>query len=104
VRVGLIDPPAAMRLGATVTGHMQADAATVFEIPAAALTSFNRQPAVWVVDPSSRIVSMQNVEVLRFDQETVAVSGGLETGEIVVTAGVQALHPGQKVQLLGWQP
>ena len=26
---------------------------------------------------------------------------GLETGEIVVTAGVQALHPGQKVRLLG---
>jgi RND family efflux transporter MFP subunit len=104
VRVGLIDPPAAMRLGATVTGQVQAEATTVFEIPAAALTSFNRQPAVWVVDPSSRIVSMQNVEVVRFDQETVAVSGGLETGEIVVTAGVQALHPGQKVQLLGWQP
>jgi membrane fusion protein, multidrug efflux system len=29
------------------------------------------------------------------------VSGGLEGGEVVVTAGVQALHPGQKVRLLG---
>ena len=34
----------------------------------------------------------------------VAVSGGLDTGEIVVTAGVQALHPGQKVRLLGIEP
>jgi membrane fusion protein, multidrug efflux system len=104
VRVGIIDPPAAMRLGATVTGHMQARAARVIEVPAAALTSFNRQPAVWVVDPSSGTVSMQNVDVLRFDQDTVAVSQGLETGEIIVTAGIQALHPGQKVQLLGSQP
>jgi len=32
---------------------------------------------------------------------TVVVSQGLEAGEIVVTAGVQALRPGQKVRLLG---
>ena len=47
---------------------------------------------------------MRNVDVLRFDPATVAVSGGLDTGEIVVTAGVQALHPGQKVRLLGSEP
>jgi membrane fusion protein, multidrug efflux system len=39
--------------------------------------------------------------VLRHDPATVAISTGLEPGEIVVTAGVQALHPGQKVRLLG---
>jgi membrane fusion protein, multidrug efflux system len=103
-KVGLTNPPQAMRLGATVTGHMQMDAAAAIEVPAAALTRFNRQPAVWIVDPASRTVSMQNVEVLRFDQETVAISDGIDTGEIVVTAGVQALHPGQKVRLLGSQP
>jgi membrane fusion protein, multidrug efflux system len=103
-KVGLTDPPQAMLLGATVTGRMQMNATAVIEVPAAALTRFNQQPAVWIVDPSSRTVSMQNVEVLRFDQETVAISQGLDTGEIVVTGGVQALHPGQKVRLLGSQP
>src|SRR5262249_8936428 len=38
VRVGLIDPPEAMRLGATVTGRLTMDAAPVIEIPASALT------------------------------------------------------------------
>ena len=104
VKVGLTDPPPAMRLGATVTGRMETDAVPVIEIPATALTKFNRQPAVWIVDPSSRTVSMRNVDVLRFDQATVAVSQGLDTGEIVVTAGVQALHPGQKIRLLGSEP
>jgi len=28
----------------------------------------------------------------------------LDAGEIVVTAGVQALHPGQKVRVLGAEP
>jgi RND family efflux transporter MFP subunit len=104
VKVGLMDPPPAMRLGATVTGRMETEAVPIMEIPASALTEFNRQPAVWIVDPSSRTVSLRNVDVLRFDQATVAVDQGLDIGEIVVTAGVQALHPGQKVRLLGSEP
>jgi RND family efflux transporter MFP subunit len=104
VKVGLTDPPPEMRLGATVTGRMEMEAVPIIEIPATALTKFNRQPAVWIVDPSNRTVSMRNVDVLRFDQATVAISQGLDTGEVVVTAGVQALHPGQKVRLLGSEP
>ena len=104
VRVGLTDPPEPMRLGTTVTGRMQANASAAIEIPAAALTRINRQPAVWIVDPSSRTVSLHNVDVLRFNQDTVAISGGLDEGQIVITAGMQALHPGQMVRLLGSQP
>ncbi len=101
VKVGLSDPPPAMRLGATVAGRMEMEASLAFDIPASALTRFSQLPAVWIVDPSNHTVSPRNVEVLRYDPATVAISEGLETGEIVVTAGVQALHPGQKVRLLG---
>jgi RND family efflux transporter MFP subunit len=101
VRVGLDNPPEAMRLGATVTGTMQMDAVPMIEVPATALTKANGQPAVWVVDPANFTTSIRNVEVARFDPATVAVSGGLNVGDVVVTAGVQALHPGQKVRLLG---
>jgi len=100
VKVGLTDPPAAMRLGATVVGRMKLDTAPVIEIPATALTEFDRRPAVWVVDPSSLTVSLRNVEVARNDPATIAISQGLDSGEIVVTAGTQALHPGQKTRLL----
>jgi len=31
----------------------------------------------------------------------VVVTSGLNPGDVVVTAGVQALRPGQKVRLLG---
>jgi multidrug efflux pump subunit AcrA (membrane-fusion protein) len=65
------------------------------------MTEFDRSPAVWVVDPSALTVSLRNIGVLRHSPATVAISNGLEPGEIVVTAGVQALHPGQKVRLLG---
>jgi RND family efflux transporter MFP subunit len=104
VKVGLSEPPPAMLLGATVTGSIQMDAEPIVEIPAAALTKANRQPAVWIVDPSNKTVSLRNVEVARFDPATVTISQGLDVGEVIVTAGVQALHPGQRIRVLGSEP
>lgn len=104
VRVSLIDPPPAMFLGATVRGRMQLESAPSISVPASALTRINGQPAVWLVDPKELTVSLHNVAVERFDPGTVVISQGLHGGEIVVTAGVQALHPGQKVRLLGASP
>lgn len=101
VRVGLIEPPPALRLGSTVTGRMEIGGGAAIEIPASALTRAEGQPAVWVVDPRAETVSLRPVEVARFDPARVLVSQGLERGEIVVTAGVQALRPGQRVRLLG---
>jgi len=101
VKIGLINPPEAMRLGATVSGRVTLTAPAGVDLPASALTQASGHPAVWVVDPQAQTVSLRNVEVLRYDSATVVISQGLETGETVVTAGVQALRPGQKVRLLG---
>ena len=100
VKVGLTDPPPAMRLGSTVNGSVKLNSAPVITIPASALTRSNQQPAVWIVDPSKLTVSLRNIEVSRYDPGKVVVGQGLDTGDIVVTAGVQALHPDQKVRLL----
>ncbi len=100
VKVGLTDPPAAMLLGSTVNGSMRLDTDATIAIPASALTETNSQPAVWIVDPSNLTVSMRNVELLRHDPGTVVIAHGIDTGDIVVTAGAHALHPGQKVRLL----
>jgi RND family efflux transporter MFP subunit len=104
VKVGLTDPPDAMRLGATVNGQVEFKTAAAIEIPASALMKTNRQPAVWVVDPADSSVSLRNVEVARFDPASVLISEGIDAGDIIVTAGIQALHPGQKVRILGAAP
>jgi membrane fusion protein, multidrug efflux system len=101
VKVGIIDPPDAMRLGSTVTGRVRLAAPPGVEVPASALTEANGRPAVWVFDPKSQSVSLRNVDVARYDPGSVVVAQGLDAGEVVVTAGVQVLHPGQKVRLLG---
>jgi len=101
VKVGIIDPPEAMRLGTTVTGRIALSAPLGMEIPSSALTRTEGGPAVWIVDPHSQTVSLRSVHVLRYDSATVVISQGLETGDFVVTAGAQTLRPAQKVQLAG---
>jgi RND family efflux transporter MFP subunit len=101
VKVAIIDPPEAMRLGATVTGSIRLAPPPGVEVPASALTEANGRPAVWVVDAQSQSVSLREVDVLRYDPGDVVISRGLETGDVVVTAGVQTLRPGQKVRRLG---
>lgn len=100
VRVGLTDPPAAMRLGATVNGQVEGESTPVVAIPATALTEVDRKPAVWIVDPAKLTVSLHPIEVASFDPAQVIVASGLAPGDIVVTAGVHALHPDQPVRLL----
>jgi RND family efflux transporter MFP subunit len=100
VRVGLTNPPAAMRLGSTVTGSIHLGGTAGIQLPAAALTSAQGQPAVWVLGDDQR-VALRNIEVLRYELDRVLVSQGLDAGELVVTAGVQTLRPGQQVRLLG---
>jgi membrane fusion protein, multidrug efflux system len=101
VRVGLATPPEAMRLGSTVTGAIALGGTAGIKIPTSALTATGGAPAVWTLDPASNTVALRNVDVVRYELDRVLVSQGLEPGELVVTAGVQTLRPGQQVRLLG---
>lgn len=101
VRIGLIDPPEEMRLGSTVVGRTTFGGLGGIELPSSALTTGDGTPAVWVVDPATSTVSMRPIGVARFNPATVTVSDGVAPGDIVVTAGVQTLRPGQAVRLLG---
>ena len=100
IRFRIDKPPAAMRLGSTVSGRMKLAAAPSIEIPPSAVSRADRQTAVWVVDPKTGTVSVRNIEVRSSDPVRVEVASGLSPGDIVVTAGVQALRPGQKVRVL----
>ncbi|MCA3438843.1 MAG: efflux RND transporter periplasmic adaptor subunit, partial [Rhodobacter sp.] len=101
VRIGLIDPPAELRLGSAVTATTTLDPVGSIEVPASALTSMDGQAAVWVVDSASMSVALRPVTVDRFTPAAVVVLDGLAPGDVVVTAGVQALRPGQTVRLAG---
>ena len=54
--------------------------------------------AVWLLDAATMTVKVQPVTVAGADGNTVVVATGLQPGQQVVTAGVHALTPGQKVK------
>jgi RND family efflux transporter MFP subunit len=100
VRIALANPPAEMRLGATVTGRIRLPGQQVIELPGVALFEKDGKPAVWVFDPHAGTVSLKPVGVLRYQSGRVLIASGLVKGDIVVTAGVHVLRPGEKVRLL----
>jgi RND family efflux transporter MFP subunit len=98
VRISLPNAPPEMRLGATVSGSVALEPQKVVELPGTALFEKDGKPAVWIVAKDGT-VDLRKIEVERYQGEAVIVSAGLEPGEVVVTAGVQKLLPGQKVRV-----
>ena len=99
-RVSLPNAPPEMLLGATVIGSATVQRENQLELPGSALFEQGGKPAVWIVDPKANTVSLRPVSVGRYTGEKIVISGGLNKGDIVVTAGVQKLIPSQKVRLL----
>jgi RND family efflux transporter MFP subunit len=97
VKVGLIDPPAAMTLGAPVRGVAHIRPRKVIALPPRALSELGGKPAVWILDPKANTVSLRNFAVARYATDWIIVADGLTTGEIVVADGSQLLRPGETV-------
>jgi membrane fusion protein, multidrug efflux system len=89
-----------VQLGQTLTVVIeQARRDGVTRLPLAAVMQQQGRSAVWVLDRSTMTVRVQAVTVAGADGNTVIVADGLSPGQTVVTAGVHALSPGQKVKL-----
>jgi multidrug efflux system membrane fusion protein len=105
VRIAVNGPPKSMRLGMTATVAMRLDEeAAPVVVPLAALTEDGGNPVVFVVDREAKSVRKTAVEIARVTSDGVQVSGGLQSGDMVVTAGVQFLRDGMRVRLPGERP
>jgi RND family efflux transporter MFP subunit len=99
VKMSLADPPAAMNLGAAVIGEAPFQSRRLVALPWQALSTGPGGARVWIVDPKTNTVSERAVAVARYRTGDVLVGGGLNDGEIVVTAAGQFLRPGQEVTI-----
>lgn len=101
VKLGLRQTPEAMSLGALVNGTAPMKTQKVVLLPWGALFESAGKPAVWVIDARSTTVSLKPIALSRYTKDRIVVAGGLQAGEVVVSAGVQLLRPGQKVEIAG---
>jgi RND family efflux transporter MFP subunit len=89
-----------VRLGQTATMLIEMPKTVgITKLPLSALKEDQGRTVVWVVDKASMTVQAQPVMVAGADGNDAVVSGGLSPGQLVVTAGVHVLNPGQKVKL-----
>ena len=66
-RFSLVDAPADVRLGMSLTVTLSADAAKVARLPIAAVFDAGRGPSVWVVDPIAETLRATRVALAGYD-------------------------------------
>ena len=90
---------AGVGLGQTATVTMALpQVAGVNKLPLSALREEQGRSAVWVVDRASMTVKSQEVKLAGAEGNEAVITSGLAPGQVVVTAGVHVLSPGQKVK------
>jgi membrane fusion protein, multidrug efflux system len=104
VKIGIPQTPPAMTLGAVVTGSGNLKSSRAVILPWGALFEIDGKPAVWIVASRNRTVSLRPIVIDAYLKDRIIVASGLDTGDVVVTAGVQYLRPQQKVALANEPP
>ena len=98
-RFSVVEPPAFIGLGMTATLTLtRSEGVPLAEVPLAAIFQQGTQPAVWVVDRATGTVALRPVTIARWRDDTALIAAGVNEGDVVATAGVHKLEPGQKVR------
>ncbi|MBW8828694.1 MAG: efflux RND transporter periplasmic adaptor subunit [Burkholderiales bacterium] len=88
-----------VRLGQTATMLVELPKTVgINKLPLSALKEEQGHTIVWMVDKTSMTVRPQPVQLAGADGNEAIITGGLTPGQIIVTAGVHVLNPGQKVK------
>ena len=72
--------------------------ASTLRVPLSALVQDKGATSVWVVEKDQ--VALRRVQVAGQAGNDLLLSGGVQPGQTIVTAGVNLLKPGQKVRIL----
>jgi RND family efflux transporter MFP subunit len=102
-RIAVKNADAAMQLGMSATVGVQpagnqAKENQVIRLPLSAVVSRNSNPSVWTVDGNG-IVHRTAITLGGIEGNNLRVASGLNTGDIVVTAGANLLRDGEMVKL-----
>jgi RND family efflux transporter MFP subunit len=101
VKIALQAPPAAFRIGTTITAVRNSGEVQKLFLPASAILDQDGKTLIWVVDEKEGAVRSQQVQLVGQGGAHVEVVSGLEPGTRVVIAGVHSLKEGQKIKVEG---
>ena len=97
VRVTLDATDAAPKLGQSARVYFVDAAKSQQLIPLSALYEQAGKPAVWLVDTKTHQVHLTQVSVAAYREQGVALDGGVNAQQWIVTAGVHKLRDGEAI-------
>ncbi len=104
-RYSILTPDGGISLGKTATVHLaQVGSGSEARVPLAAVFKDEGQPSVWVIDEAEGRVVKKSVEVGSWTETSAIVTGGLQSGEKIVAAGVHKLDAGIPVRVIEAAP
>jgi RND family efflux transporter MFP subunit len=98
-RLTLADTPPAFRLGTAISVTLSSAIEPRIQLPDTALQEVDGKTQIWVIDTQNQTVSPRAAHVVSRESGSVVLAGGVKDGDLVVTAGVNSLKPGQKVKV-----
>lgn len=99
VNVALDNLPAEVKLGMTAkVSFADNNNTNHILVPASAIYKVNNKEQVWLVKNKHAVLT--DISVAKYQGNDVLVKSGLETGDVVITAGLSRLIANQEVQLL----
>jgi len=102
LRYSITEPVPGLQIGMSATLQLEKRGAEQFAtLPLTALYQDKDRQAVWVVNPQTGGLTLKPVQVAAYGQDKVRIKGGVDEGDLVVTAGVHKLDAGQKVRIYG---
>jgi RND family efflux transporter MFP subunit len=97
-RFTIMDADESVALGMTATVTLtRTDETPVAKLPLSAVLNQGNGPLVYVVTASGEL-ALRPIAVASFNEDAALVTGGIASGDQVVTLGVQKLEPGLKVR------
>lgn len=84
-------------LGTPVIGEFRSPSRTGIILPAGVIASAMGEPAVWLIDPATRSVSLRKIAVAKYRQNDLIVAGGIAPQDLIVTEGGKFLRESQPV-------
>jgi membrane fusion protein, multidrug efflux system len=101
VRVAMSGADSSVNLGMTANVYLkEVLGVRSVRLPATAIFQQGEVAAVWRIDPASNSVNAVPVQVIRYFEDKVAVTGELSDGDMIVRAGVHKLFEGETVRVL----
>ena len=97
-----LEANANLPLGATVyvlPGNASSSLAAIKLPTSALMQSAQGATTVWLVDPAAMTVKPVTVNVATADGNEAVIASGVKPGDLVVSAGIHVLAPGQKVTI-----